>query len=120
MMAALGISSFVGFRPFSDIRRVRIDDVPGAARGPTMRVLQNRYDVCIRHVILELKQRMGVDRCYLGDIRNMRTAEECERQAALLDRLADIEKDNFRMVAYKQMAAYWRATAKLKVRPGPK
>lgn len=44
----------------------------------------------------------------------MRTAEQCELQAAFLDRLAETEEDDFRRDAYRQMAAFWRASAKLR------
>lgn len=44
----------------------------------------------------------------------MRTAEQCERQADLLDQLAEAEDEAFRRSAYRQMAEFWRASAKLR------
>lgn len=46
--------------------------------------------------------------------RIMRTAAECERQAELLDRLAEAEEEAFRRSAYRQMAEFWRASARLR------
>jgi len=42
----------------------------------------------------------------------MRMAEDCERQAQLLDRLAEDEPAAVRRQAYRQMAAFWRTSAK--------
>lgn len=40
----------------------------------------------------------------------MKTAAECRRQAEALETLAETEPDGFRRQAYRQMAAFWRAS----------
>jgi hypothetical protein len=42
------------------------------------------------------------------------TAADCTARADLLERLADDEPEAFRAEAYRQMAAYWRALARMR------
>lgn len=41
----------------------------------------------------------------------MRTAEECEKQAAALEALARDEPNDYRRLGYKAMADWWREMA---------
>jgi hypothetical protein len=44
----------------------------------------------------------------------MKTPEECRRRAEFLESLAEAEAEAFRRKAYRQMAEFWRASAKVR------
>jgi len=44
----------------------------------------------------------------------MKDAEECRIHAEALEALAEGESEIFRQKAYRQMAAYWRASQRLR------
>ncbi len=49
----------------------------------------------------------------------MLTAAERLERAVELERLADSDPEPFRQTAYRQMAAFWRASAKVRPYDGP-